>query len=130
MRPRLLVYIDRFDNTGIATRNKDATRGRFDSFSGRILFCGAVTVGFVGLVGACGLAASSYRASRQPRSCNCNVQLLRNYSASIALTDPEDYGGGELEFFGTWGAHMHVFVALVERWEVGGIDARLIVETR
>ncbi|CAK9077370.1 Hypothetical protein (Fragment) [Durusdinium trenchii] len=28
----------------------------------------------------------------------------RNYSASIALTDPEDYGGGELEFFGTWGS--------------------------
>ncbi|CAE7563093.1 unnamed protein product [Symbiodinium natans] len=28
----------------------------------------------------------------------------RNYSASIALTGPEDYGGGSLEFFDTWGA--------------------------
>ncbi|CAE7245047.1 unnamed protein product [Symbiodinium microadriaticum] len=28
----------------------------------------------------------------------------RNYSASISLTNPEDYGGGSLEFFGSWGA--------------------------
>eukprot|EP00437_Effrenium_voratum_P007041 CAMPEP_0181427360 /NCGR_PEP_ID=MMETSP1110-20121109/16131_1 /TAXON_ID=174948 /ORGANISM="Symbiodinium sp., Strain CCMP421" /LENGTH=663 /DNA_ID=CAMNT_0023550569 /DNA_START=60 /DNA_END=2051 /DNA_ORIENTATION=+ len=28
----------------------------------------------------------------------------RNYSASIALTDPDEYGGGELQFFSTWGA--------------------------
>lgn len=28
----------------------------------------------------------------------------RNYSASIALTDPQEYGGGELEFFDTWGS--------------------------
>jgi len=28
----------------------------------------------------------------------------RNYSASIALTEPNEYGGGELQFFDTWGA--------------------------
>lgn len=28
----------------------------------------------------------------------------RNYSASISLTSPEDYGGGSLEFFDSWGA--------------------------
>eukprot|EP00434_Breviolum_minutum_P016521 symbB.v1.2.014562.t1/scaffold1068.1/size140200/3 len=27
----------------------------------------------------------------------------RNYSASIALTEPNEYGGGELQFFDTWG---------------------------
>ena len=29
--------------------------------------------------------------------------VARNYSASIALTEPDEYGGGELEFFDTWG---------------------------
>eukprot|EP00930_Biecheleria_cincta_P088741 TRINITY_DN779_c0_g1_i2.p1 TRINITY_DN779_c0_g1~~TRINITY_DN779_c0_g1_i2.p1 ORF type:complete len:707 (+),score=110.89 TRINITY_DN779_c0_g1_i2:43-2121(+) len=28
----------------------------------------------------------------------------RNYSATVALTDPWQYGGGELEFFNSWGA--------------------------
>mmetsp|Transcript_2355 Transcript_2355/g.4254 ORF Transcript_2355/g.4254 Transcript_2355/m.4254 type:complete len:715 (-) Transcript_2355:10-2154(-) len=27
----------------------------------------------------------------------------RNYSATVALTQPDDYGGGDLEFFDSWG---------------------------
>lgn len=27
----------------------------------------------------------------------------RNYSASVALTDPSEYGGGDLEFYSAWG---------------------------
>jgi len=32
-----------------------------------------------------------------------SITSYRNYSATIALTEPSEYGGGDLEFFAKWG---------------------------